>query len=128
MLRVIRTAHFLRRLTAAHGFSSHEAASPGQLRAAANPHAHSESDDGMEEESAPAPAPEFVLSAATVDSLESLAVLLAVRELSSNHLVFYLGSLKMVPRSKELLAEYAALMQRHPRCMRVGYGSGAGGK
>ena len=72
----------------------------------------------MEEESAPVP--EFVLSAATVDSLESLAVLLAVRELSSNHLVFYLGSLKMVARSKELLAEYAALMQRHPRCMRVG--------
>jgi hypothetical protein len=108
----------LRRLTAAHGFSSHETASPAPLRAAANPPAHNESDGDMEEESAPAP--EFVLSAATVDSLESLAVLLAVRELCSNHLVFYLGSLKMVPRSKELLAEYAALMKRHPRCMRVG--------
>ena len=92
---------FLRRLTAARGFTSEPtpAAAADEPSAAARPADVAvdadNADDDMEDASATAP--EFVLSAAAVDSLEALAVLEAVRdELGSNHLVFYLASLKMV--------------------------------
>jgi len=47
--------------------------------------------------------------------------------IKSNHIVFHLASLKMVKESKNLLAQYAKLMQRHPRLlMRIDSHTGVG--
>ena len=59
--------------------------------------------------------PHFFLSSTHARSLEALSLLLALRDLKTNHIVFHLASLEMVTSSRRLLSEYARLLHRHRR-------------
>jgi len=111
---------FLRRLTAAHGFSA-----PDPTRLSDDDGDDNSDDDGDDNSTATAP---LFFSGALVDSLAVLDVMSSIKaDIKSNHIVFHLASLKMVKLSKNLLAQYAQLMQRHPRLlMRIDSHTGVG--
>lgn len=114
----LNDATFLRRLTAAHGFTIPTPAA-GTVDTKEEGSSVSESSDIEDQDSvgdSSDGATGLILSAAVVDSLEVLSVLASLKaDIKTNHIVFHLASLKMVKQSKDVLGEYAKLMKRHPR-------------
>ena len=120
-------AGFLRRLTAARGFTVPD--EQDALPASAGSAVHEdEGEDEPEDRDDEASAPRLVLSANTVDSLAALAVLSLVRDtVTSNHIVFHLASLRMVQSSKAVLAQFGELMKRFPQLrLRIDSHTGVG--